>query len=117
VLSSHCRTYGSKNIVILNLNSPLQSPSNKKKSRTSHAKKIITHSVTKALYIPIKVLVRLYNAKISWIGTSGVGPFMDDSNSRFWDFCKSVIKLGTTTATNSDTRSNFLQLMDNQVSP
>ena len=54
------------------------------------------------------ILVLLYSAKISWIGTSGVGPFIDDSNGLFCEFWRSVTRCGIATSKNSDTISSFL---------
>src|SRR6267378_44445 len=48
------------------------------------------------------------------MGTSGVGPFIDDSNSRFCEFWRSATSRGTAISTYNDTRSSFL--MDVQSS-
>lgn len=50
-----------------------------------------------------------YNEKMSWIGTSGVGPFMDDSKSFFDELCRSATNNGTVTSTTKETRSTRLE--------
>lgn len=103
VFTSHWRTYGSKKAVMLNVTSPLF-----RDWWVDLVKACATHWGTKASYIPNSVLVRRYRAKMSCIGTSGVGPFIEDSNRRFWEFCRSVIRCGIVTSTTRDTRSSFL---------
>jgi hypothetical protein len=106
VFMSHCLTYGSKNALMSNSMWPLHSPGlgcgwmHKTKS---------THWGQNAACIDTSVLTRRYSAKMSWMGTSGVGPFMDDSNSRFCEACTSRMSCGTCTSTTRETRSSCLR--------
>lgn len=67
-----------------------------------------TYFGTNALCMDIRVFVLLYSAKMSWMGTSGVGPFIESSNSRFRDSSRSMMKLGTWTSTTNETISSCL---------